>query len=146
MSNRRSRSDPAAPFQIILDRLIDQGGALGDTIPRWRPVPACDWTCLVDVAAPAACSAAAAEMYIDGDIPGTAPKATPRSVEEAVAQELQLSDDLEPADLERIRRRFAYRNHPDRVGTAHKAQALRRMTVANVLVDQALKAARARAR
>ena len=59
--------------------------------------------------------------------------------------ELQLSDDLEPADLERIRRTFAYRNHPDRVGPAHKMHALRRMTVANVLIDQALKTARARA-
>ena len=70
----------------------------------------------------------------------------PRSVEETVALELNLTDDLRPADLERIRRTFAYRNHPDRVGPAHKMHALRRMTVANVLIDQALKTARARAR
>ena len=83
-------------------------------------------------------------MYIDVDMPGTPPKATPLSAEEAVTLELHLSDDLEPADLERMRRTFAYRNHPDRVGPAHKAQALQRMTVANVLIDHALKAARAR--
>ncbi len=85
-------------------------------------------------------------MYVHADIAGTAPTAPPRSVEETVAHELQLSDDLAPADLERIRRTFAYRNHPDRVGPAHKMHALRRMTVANVLIDQALETARGRAR
>ena len=85
-------------------------------------------------------------MYVHTDAAGRAPTVPPRSVEETVAHELQLSDDLKPADLERIRRTFAYRNHPDRVGPAHKMHALRRMTVANVLIDQALKTARARAR
>jgi len=84
-------------------------------------------------------------MY-DLDIAGTVAKATPRSIEEVVTQELQLADDLEPADLERIRRTFAYRNHPDRVGPAHKLHSRRRMTAANVLIDQALEAARTRTR
>jgi hypothetical protein len=85
-------------------------------------------------------------MYVDAEASATTPNETTRSLEEAVTLELQLSDDLGLAELERMRRTFAYRNHPDRVGPAHKAQALQRMTVANVLIDQALKAARARAR
>ncbi len=85
-------------------------------------------------------------MYGDADPSAPAPDGKPRCVEEAVTLELQLSDDLEPADLERIRRTFAYRNHPDRVGLVHKAHALQRMTAANVLIDQALETARARAR
>jgi hypothetical protein len=146
VSSRRPKSNPEAPFHIVLDRLSDRGDAPGGTISRWRPAPACDWTCLAEVAAPAASSFAADRMYIDADPSEATPQGTARSVEEAVAQELQLSDNLEPADLERIRRRFAYRNHPDRVGPAHQARALLRMTVANVLIDQALKTARARAR
>jgi len=142
----RPKSNPAAPFQTVLDQLHRQQGALGGAISRRRVMPACDWAYPAAEVTPASSVAAAAEMYIDGDISGTTPKGTPHSVEEAVARELQLSDDLEPADLERIRRRFAYRHHPDRASPAHKAPALRRMTVANVLVDQALKAARARSR
>jgi hypothetical protein len=145
-SRYRPKPDPAAPFQAVLDQLHRQQDAPGGAISRGRIGPARGWAYPAAEVTHASSVAAAAEMYIDGDIPGTAPKGTPRSVEEAVAQELQLSDDLEPADLERIRRRFAYRNHPDRVGPAHKAPALQRMTVANVLVDQALEAARARAR
>jgi hypothetical protein len=85
-------------------------------------------------------------MYRDADTTAATPNDAPRCVEETVALELQLSDDLQPSDLERIRRTFAYRNHPDRVGPAHKAHASRRMMVANVLIDQALKSARARTR
>jgi hypothetical protein len=95
--------------------------------------------------APVSSAAAASQMY-DVDMAGAEPKAPARTIEETVTHELQLSDDLEPADLERIRRTFAYRNHPDRVGAAHKMPALQRMTAANVLIDQALKTARARAR
>jgi len=142
VSNRQSKSDPEESFHSALDRLISRGDAPIGAISSWRPAPACDWTCVVDVAAPAACGAAAAEMYIDADLSET----VPRSIEEAVALELQLSDDLAPAELERLRRRFAYRNHPDRVGPAHQARALLRMTVANVLIDQALATARTRAR
>jgi hypothetical protein len=146
VSSHRSKSGPEAPFHVVLDRLIDRGDASGGTVPRWRPAPACDWTSLIDVAAPNAAGMVGAEMYIDADLAETPPQGPPRSVEEAVALELHLSDDLEPAELERMRRTFAYRNHPDRVGAAHQSRALQRMTVANVLIDRALKAARSRAR
>ena len=146
MSSCRSKSDSGTPFHVVLDRLINQGNAPGGATPHWRPIPACDWTSLAEVAAPAACDIATGQMYIDADLSEAASQGTPRGVEEAVALELQLSDDLEPAELERMRRTFAYRNHPDRVGPAHQARALLRMTVANVLIDQALKAARTRTR
>lgn len=145
MSSHRSKSDPAAPFNIVLERLIERGGAPNGAVPGWRPAPACDWTPLVDVAAPAASVAATDWMYVDADTPASMPQGTLPSVEEAVARELQLSDTLEPTELERIRRRFAYRHHPDRVGPAHRDGAQLRMTIANVLIDQALAAARARA-
>jgi hypothetical protein len=144
-SRFRSKSDHAAPFQLVLDQLGKHQHALSGKVSHSRVLPAGDWTYPAAEVAPVSPAAAAAQMY-DVDIAGTTPKAMPRSVEEAVIQELQLSDGLEQADLERIRRTFAYRNHPDRVGPAHKLHALRRMTVANVLIDQALKTARARAR
>ena len=146
MSSRRSKSAPVEPFHVVLDRLIDLGDLPGGIVPRWRPAPACDWTSVIDVAVPADSGAASAEMYVDADLPEVLPQTPPRSVEDAVALELQLSDDLQPAELERKRRTFAYRNHPDRVGRAHQAWALRRMAVANALIDRALKTARARLR
>src|SRR5258705_5796313 len=145
-SRYRPRSDRAAPFHAVLDQIHRQQDARSDTISHRPVTPAGGWAYPAEEVGPASSVAAAAEMYIDAEASATTPKEAPRSVEEAVALELQLSDDLEPASLERIRRTFAYRNHPDRVGPAHKLHALQRMTAANVLIDQALKAARARAR
>ena len=95
-------------------------------------MPGCDWASLAEAAAPIVIDAVAGEMYIDTDLPHATQaeqQEAPRSVEEAVTLELQLSDDLEPSELERRRRTFAYRNHPDRFRPAHQAWALRRMTV-----------------
>lgn len=51
--------------------------------------------------------------------------------------------DLKPGDtahrLMERRRAFAKLNHPDRVHPEFRAQATRRMTVANMLIDQALR-------
>jgi hypothetical protein len=144
-SRHRSTPDHAAPFDLVLDQLRKQQDVPSDASSHLRVVPPGDWPYPAADVAAASPATSAAQMY-EVELAATAPKATPRSIEEAVAQELQLSDDLEPADLERIRRTFAYRNHPDRFGPAHKPHALGRMTVANVLIDQALKAARTRAR
>ena len=145
-SKYRQTSDPAAPFDSVLDELSRRHEAPSASLSPAHPAPAAPaggWTYAAAETPAVFSSVAAAEMYVDPDVPFTTAN---RSVEEAVADELQLSDALEPPDLERIRRTFAYRNHPDRVGPAHKMQASRRMTVANVLIDQALKAAKARAR
>jgi hypothetical protein len=145
-SRYRPSSGPATPFHSVLDQVGRQNEPPAVSVSAARTAPAGGWT--YAAAEPAAVSSAASttEMYVHTDAAGRAPTVPPRSVEETVAHELQLSDDLKPADLERIRRTFAYRNHPDRVGPAHKMHALRRMTAANVLIDQALEAARARTR
>ena len=112
---------------------------------RGRALPACDLASLAETTAPATGSWTADQMYLDQDWSEPA-LISPAglSVEDSVALELQLSDDLEPAQIERRRRVFAYRNHPDRFGSDYQALALQRMTVANVLIDRALKAARSR--
>lgn len=145
-SRYRPKPDPAAPFHVVLDQLGQREDAPGGSISRRHAAPQPDWPYPAAEAVPACAVDATAELYLDTAMAQTTPDAAPRSVEEAVALELQLSDDIEPAALERIRRTFAYRNHPDRVGPAHKARALQRMTVANVLIDRALEAARTRAR
>src|SRR5262249_4306370 len=107
-----------------------------------------DWSSLAAPAAPAA-DVTANQLYIDTDWSDAAEAAAiarARTVEETVALELQLSDNLEPAEMERRRRLFAYRNHPDRFGPSQQEVALQRMTIANVLVDRALKLARSRTR
>ncbi|MDN2565966.1 hypothetical protein N1F89_07015 [Aquibium sp. A9E412] len=56
---------------------------------------------------------------------------------EAVAAELGLSGRKVPADLDRLRRDFAFANHPDRVPEALRARAMIRMQIANMLIDEA---------
>ncbi|MEJ2118129.1 MAG: hypothetical protein P8Y36_09615 [Alphaproteobacteria bacterium] len=56
-----------------------------------------------------------------------------------VHEELGLRDDLSDAELRRLRRDFATRNHPDRVPLWQRDEATERMTLANVLIDRALK-------
>jgi hypothetical protein len=55
-----------------------------------------------------------------------------RSVEDAVAPQLALTDALAPAELKRIRRSFAYRNHPTRWAPRTRPMP-RSATIANVL-------------
>jgi hypothetical protein len=62
----------------------------------------------------------------------------------SVLDELDLRDDLSDAELRRIRRDFAVRNHPDRVPLWQRDEATQRMTLANVLIDRALKRKTAR--
>jgi hypothetical protein len=60
--------------------------------------------------------------------------------------ELHLTPSLSADDLKHLRRRFAKANHPDRVAATAREQATRRMTIANVLIDEALRGKKARAR
>ncbi|RCS24958.1 hypothetical protein DUT91_05795 [Phyllobacterium salinisoli] len=55
-----------------------------------------------------------------------------------IARELQLSPDMSPIELARVRRRFAARNHPDRVAEPLRDCASERMKIANMLIDRAL--------
>lgn len=66
------------------------------------------------------------------------PNHSPPAVDPAViAGELALAG-RDAADLARLRRDFAFRNHPDRVPPALRAGAVRRMQIANSLIDEAL--------
>jgi hypothetical protein len=146
MRSYPTKTDPVAPFHVVLDGLRDQEAAPHGTEPVWRRAPTWDWPPLGEAASPSPSAGPATGVYGDADLPAATAGEAQHCLEDAVAQELQLSEDLQPTDLERIRRTFAYRHHPDRVGATYKPLALQRMTAANVLIDQALKAARARVR
>ncbi|WP_395697611.1 hypothetical protein [Methylocella sp.] len=71
--------------------------------------------------------------------PPAAPPPAPLDEDAAIARELGLTSNLAIGDLRRIRRDFAKKNHPDRFAPALRNQAARRMTIANMLIDQQLK-------
>ncbi|RWD71886.1 hypothetical protein [Mesorhizobium sp.] len=56
---------------------------------------------------------------------------------EAIAGELGLDHPAKNADFGRIRRNFAFANHPDRVAPHLRQRAMIRMQVANMLIDEA---------
>jgi len=61
------------------------------------------------------------------------------SEEDEVAKALRISRNLTPAELNRRRRDFARSHHPDRVPEPFRAQATRRMSIANAMIDGALR-------
>src|SRR5258705_6728510 len=105
-SRHRPTSEPEAPFHLVLDRLSEQQGAPNGPVSPARAVPTGGWTYAAAEVAPTSSAAAAVEMYDHADGAAATPPSPPRSIEEAVAHELQLSDHLQPADLDRIRRVF----------------------------------------
>lgn len=54
-----------------------------------------------------------------------------------IAEELGLATIGSTEALSSLRRKFALRNHPDRVRPAYRDRANQRMTIANMLIDQA---------
>lgn len=68
----------------------------------------------------------------------TAPVAPPPSTDPAsIARELGLKDGRFKGDLDALRRRFAFANHPDRVDPSLRVVAMARMQIANMLIDDA---------
>jgi hypothetical protein len=72
-------------------------------------------------------------------VPRDLPSGPPKSENEAIAEELGLIRPLATAELRQLRRDFAKRNHPDRCAPAQRLRAARRMSIANMLIDAALK-------
>jgi hypothetical protein len=72
------------------------------------------------------------------------PPAPPKSEHEAVVDELHLTANLSCEDLARIRREYAKLHHPDRVLPPQRDEATRLMTIANSLIDEALRSKRGR--
>jgi hypothetical protein len=60
--------------------------------------------------------------------------------QDAIAEELGLHEDLNRAELTKLRRAFARDNHPDRLDPSKRDLATRRMTIANMLIDRELRA------
>ncbi|TSE03962.1 hypothetical protein C1D09_024955 [Mesorhizobium intechi] len=56
---------------------------------------------------------------------------------ESIAAELGLNEPKSAADFGRMRRNFAFTNHPDRVAPHLRQRAMIRMQVANMLIDEA---------
>jgi hypothetical protein len=56
---------------------------------------------------------------------------------ESIAAELGLDRPVDDIELGRLRRTFAFGNHPDRVAPHLRARAIIRMQVANMLIDEA---------
>ena len=71
-----------------------------------------------------------------------APKASRRlrsTDPQDIAGELSITERMTVGELNRLRRRFALANHPDRVETGERENATHRMMVANMLIDRAVK-------
>ena len=89
----------------------------------------------------------ALDFFADADEPLPAEPEWPLSDNpEAIARELGLDRSLSEDELHRARRRFMWRNHPDRCSEARRPLADRRVAVANMLIDRALARLAARRR
>jgi len=75
-------------------------------------------------------------IYFEPEIEAEIP--LPSTDPEEIARELRLSSGVSAAELAQIRRRFAARNHPDRVAPHLRERASDRMKIANALIDRAL--------
>jgi hypothetical protein len=60
------------------------------------------------------------------------------SIQDVIA-DLALSGTMNEDELRRRRREFAHGNHPDRVSEVYKDEANTRMTIANMLIDDAIR-------
>jgi hypothetical protein len=79
-----------------------------------------------------------ARLYGEDRPEGAQPLYAPAD-DASVADELRLATARTGEDLRRIRRSFAMCNHPDRVPAWLRNEATRRMTIANALIDQAMR-------
>lgn len=86
-----------------------------------------------------------AKLTLVGEEPKPEEKLPPIDPE-SIAVELGLNQPKQAADFGRIRRSFAFSNHPDRVAPHLRQRAMIRMQVANMLIDEAKRRALAGAR
>ena len=73
----------------------------------------------------------------DEAVADPAPQRETAATAEAIYEELGLTENLSRRELNRLRRRFMWRNHPDRCGEAQRETATRRVAIANMLIDRA---------
>lgn len=70
------------------------------------------------------------------DMPPPNTSVSPREI----AAELAIGADTTTAELYRLRRSFALKNHPDRLAPHYRETATRRMMIANRMIDDAIAA------
>ena len=135
-------------FATLLDEVIAEAEAQEGPAYARTTIP---FDALVDVLAegqgsePVSDAAAAAEyLFAMADAPPVAPMAPPAPLPElpstepaAIARELKLTGREKPETLDRLRREFAFRNHPDRVAPELRQRAIVRMQIANRMIDDA---------
>lgn len=85
--------------------------------------------------------AAADRFAIEPETPPIAPE-LPSMEPDAISLELGLTGREAIEDLDRLRREFAFANHPDRVSADLHERAIVRMQIANQLIDDAKRKAR----
>jgi hypothetical protein len=140
------RAQPIRPlsFGEILDDLVEESPqGHGSSVNTSRKAsPDMDWlfNIFVETAASAngadASRAARHEAYFEeiAELPAVADDE--EGFAEDLAEELALSCVRSLAELKQIRRSFALRNHPDILHPALRAEATRRMKIANMLIDR----------
>jgi hypothetical protein len=130
----------SADFTAILEGLEQPASGADETEETWpaERYQAKSWLLqlLGSFSGRHASGAAAFSAYMDDEAELAEP--APKSEQQAIAEELGLGPDLTSADLQQIRREFAKKNHPDRCDDARRAEATRRMTIANMLIDRHL--------
>jgi len=77
------------------------------------------------------------DFFVDDEPPPAESENLLSDSPEAIALELGLDRMLSEEELSRARRRFMWRNHPDRCSEAQRPLADRRVAVANMLIDRA---------
>ncbi|HWK32996.1 MAG TPA: hypothetical protein VNR51_04890 [Hyphomicrobium sp.] len=88
----------------------------------------------------AAAPSASPDLYLEHRIEKhVQPRVPLKTDPQAIATELSISDRMSIADLNRLRREFARTNHPDRFLDEERHDATRRMMIANMLIDNAVK-------
>jgi hypothetical protein len=94
--------------------------------------------------------AAAAELAFEDFVQESArpepPRPLPSDAPDVIASELALSGTADLAGLQSLRRRFMWMNHPDRRPDLPRELANRRVAIANMLIDRALRANRSAGR
>jgi hypothetical protein len=80
---------------------------------------------------------AAAAAYLGLNAEWAGKENLPETSPDAIVRELALHRIGDVKSLDRLRRDFAFRNHPDRVRPEWRDRAMARMQIANRLIDEA---------
>ena len=133
---------PSIPFDYLSvadelhsGRIKVSGSGLPPNIARPVPIWRREFAALLDHA----------KLALAGEEPKPEEKLPPIDPE-SIAAELGLNQPKQIADFGRMRRSFAFANHPDRVAPHLRQRAMIRMQVANMLIDEAKRRALAGAR